>query len=164
MNLFERQESFFNINPVWCRENNFFMGDTRCLAGGRRKSGMKKGLEMEGWLKNYWECGTWGGTHLVGDSEAEALGSSKTRVRLQLHHRPLWAGQACATSTEEGVCVKGLGDMAVRGDCEKKNIVEQWKQLRGCTLKDNIVWKLAGHRRLPSISLRGNWAVFNTTF
>lgn len=79
----------------------------------------------------------------MGDSDAEALRSSKTRVQLQLHHRPLRAGLACAPgwggSQREGDCVRELPGMAGRGDCKKKNIVGQWKQLRGCTLKDNIL-------------------------
>lgn len=42
---------------------------------------MKKGLEMEEWLESPGGCGTCGGTHLAGDSEAEAQWSSKKDTR-----------------------------------------------------------------------------------
>lgn len=51
---------------------------------------MKKGVEMKGWLKSQWRCGT----HLVGDSQPEGLWNSEKQKQPQHHHRPLRAGLA----------------------------------------------------------------------
>lgn len=150
-NLFERQEIFFNINQCSAERTTFLWDIQSALQEGR--SDVKKGVEIQGWLKHCWGFGTWSGTHMVGDSKDTPV---EFRHVLQTTYAPRQK-KARGNVTSWGSCQAWLA----AANSKRKNVVGLWEPWRGCNLKGNILWKLPG---LTCISLRGKWATFSTIF